>query len=94
MHAIAVHGGAGKLSPDDLTPEGASAFRRGLESALIAGFRPAVKPAGLFLTLPLVSVGVFALLSGNPFNMIVFFTSTTTTSQSSSLAAPTGAAAT
>jgi beta-aspartyl-peptidase (threonine type) len=38
MHAIAVHGGAGKLSPDDLTPEGASAFRRGLESALIAGF--------------------------------------------------------
>ena len=38
MHAIAVHGGAGKLSADDLTPEGAGAFRRGLESALIAGF--------------------------------------------------------
>ena len=38
MHAIAVHGGAGQLSAEDLTPEGASAFRRGLESALIAGF--------------------------------------------------------
>jgi len=38
MHAIAVHGGAGKLGAEDLTPEGASAFRRGLESALIAGF--------------------------------------------------------
>ena len=38
MQAIAVHGGAGTLSPADLTPENESAYRAGLERALGAGF--------------------------------------------------------
>ncbi len=38
MHAIAVHGGAGALSPADLTPDNERAYRHGLEQALRAGF--------------------------------------------------------
>jgi L-asparaginase / beta-aspartyl-peptidase len=38
MHAIAVHGGAGALSPADLTPDNERAYRNGLERALRAGF--------------------------------------------------------
>jgi beta-aspartyl-peptidase (threonine type) len=38
MYAIAVHGGAGTLSPADLTPGNESAYRAGLERALRAGF--------------------------------------------------------
>jgi beta-aspartyl-peptidase (threonine type) len=38
MHAIAVHGGAGALSPADLTPDNERAYRSGLERALRAGF--------------------------------------------------------
>jgi beta-aspartyl-peptidase (threonine type) len=38
MHAIAVHGGAGKLAPADLTPANERAYRAGLEHALRAGF--------------------------------------------------------
>jgi len=38
MYAIAVHGGAGKLSREDLTPEKEQAYRHGLEAALLAGF--------------------------------------------------------
>jgi beta-aspartyl-peptidase (threonine type) len=37
MHSIAVHGGAGTLSPADLTPDSDRAFRAGLERALRAG---------------------------------------------------------
>jgi beta-aspartyl-peptidase (threonine type) len=37
MHSIAVHGGAGTLSPADLTPDNDRAFRAGLERALRAG---------------------------------------------------------
>ena len=37
MHAIAVHGGAGALSPTDLTPDNERAYRLGLEQALRAG---------------------------------------------------------
>jgi L-asparaginase / beta-aspartyl-peptidase len=37
MHAIAVHGGAGDLPPDALTPEAERAYRAGLERALRAG---------------------------------------------------------
>ena len=37
MHAIAVHGGAGALSPADLTPDNERAYRLGLEQALRAG---------------------------------------------------------
>jgi beta-aspartyl-peptidase (threonine type) len=37
MHSIAVHGGAGTLSPSDLTPDNDRAFRAGLERALRAG---------------------------------------------------------
>jgi len=38
MHAIAVHGGAGALSPADLTPNNERAYRHGLDQALRAGF--------------------------------------------------------
>jgi beta-aspartyl-peptidase (threonine type) len=37
-YAIAVHGGAGKLSKDDLTPDKQAAFHAGLAHALGAGF--------------------------------------------------------
>jgi len=37
MHAIAVHGGAGALSPADLTPDSERAYRDGLGRALRAG---------------------------------------------------------
>jgi isoaspartyl peptidase/L-asparaginase-like protein (Ntn-hydrolase superfamily) len=37
MHAIAVHGGAGDIPPAELTPERESAYRAGLERALLAG---------------------------------------------------------
>lgn len=40
---------------------------------LIAGTRPIKRYAGIFLTLPFISVGIMALLSGNPFNAIIFF---------------------
>jgi beta-aspartyl-peptidase (threonine type) len=37
MHAIAVHGGAGALTPADLTPDNELAYRDGLAKALRAG---------------------------------------------------------
>jgi beta-aspartyl-peptidase (threonine type) len=37
MYAIAVHGGAGDLSPEDLSPENERAYRNGLDQALLAG---------------------------------------------------------
>jgi hypothetical protein len=40
---------------------------------LIIGKRPPKKYTAVFLTLPFISVGIMALLSGNPFNAIVFF---------------------
>lgn len=39
---------------------------------LITGKRPPIRYTSIFLTLPLISVGVMSLLSGNPFNAIVF----------------------
>lgn len=38
MHAIAIHGGAGTLAADRLTPENDRLYRAGLERALHAGF--------------------------------------------------------
>lgn len=40
---------------------------------LMMGKRPPKKHTAIFLTLPFISVGVLALMSGNPFNAIVFF---------------------
>lgn len=38
MHAIAVHGGAGTLSPAELTPDADRAYRAGLREALVSGY--------------------------------------------------------
>lgn len=38
MHAIAVHGGAGTLSPAELTPDADRAYRAGLRHALVSGY--------------------------------------------------------
>ncbi|WP_128546616.1 isoaspartyl peptidase/L-asparaginase family protein [Larkinella soli] len=37
MFTLAIHGGAGTLSPSEMTPEKEAAYRRGLEDALQAG---------------------------------------------------------
>jgi hypothetical protein len=39
---------------------------------LFIGKRPQKKYTGIFLTLPFISVGIIALLAGNPFNAVVF----------------------
>jgi hypothetical protein len=40
---------------------------------LLTGRRPPKRYTAMFLTLPFISVGLMAILSGNPFNAIVFF---------------------
>jgi hypothetical protein len=40
---------------------------------LLTGKRPSMRYTAIFLVLPFISVGVMALLSGNPFNAIIFF---------------------
>lgn len=40
--------------------------------ALVAGWRPSARRAGELLALPLLSVGLVSLATGNPFNGIVF----------------------
>jgi hypothetical protein len=39
---------------------------------LIFGKRPPKRRAGILLNMPLISVGFFAILTGNPFNAIIF----------------------
>jgi hypothetical protein len=41
---------------------------------LLTGKRPPIRYTAMFLVLPFLLVGVMALLSGNPFNAIIFFT--------------------
>jgi len=65
MHAIAIHGGAGTLSADQLTPESDRAYRAGLERALRAGF--AVLDCG-GTSLDAVTVAVQALEDDPLFN--------------------------
>jgi hypothetical protein len=40
---------------------------------ILTGWRPYRRLMGIFIILPLFSVGIFSLLSSNPFNTIVFF---------------------
>jgi beta-aspartyl-peptidase (threonine type) len=65
MHAIAIHGGAGTLSADRLTPENDRLYRAGLEHALRAGF--AVLESG-GSSLDAVTVAVQALEDDPLFN--------------------------
>src|SRR5512139_3177765 len=65
MHAIAIHGGAGRLSAADLTPESDRTYRAGLERALRAGF--AVLDGG-GTSLDAVTVAVQALEDDPLFN--------------------------
>ena len=65
MHAIAIHGGAGTLAADRLTPETDRLYRAGLERALHAGF--AILDAG-GTSLDAVTVAVQALEDDPLFN--------------------------
>jgi len=65
MHAIAIHGGAGTLSADRLTPENDRLYRAGLEHALRVGF--AVLASG-GSSLDAVTVAVQALEDDPLFN--------------------------
>lgn len=40
---------------------------------LFTGKRPSKRYTAMFLTLPFISVGLMAIISGNPFNAVVFF---------------------
>jgi hypothetical protein len=40
---------------------------------LLLGTRPIKRYAGIFLSTPFISVGIMAILSGNPFNAVIFF---------------------
>jgi hypothetical protein len=48
----------------------------GVVFAVALGWRPSRRIAGMILTLPLMSVSLFALLTGNPFNASVFIGAT------------------
>src|SRR5512139_2219804 len=65
MHAIAIHGGAGRLSAADLTPESDRTYRAGLERALRAGFEVLDKGGS---SLDAVTVAVQALEDDPLFN--------------------------